>query len=239
MNPKTLVAICGYQGDLPLALMLRPIHEAHKCPILVLSPTDSPITSYGPHLCQHAGKRAYIGQDSLDRQIEYMKLCLSHKDFDFFLLNDADSCVLSAGLPREWYDSAHPTLWSNHVVDPRAHQTPYPRLAFQPPYFMSRVAMELLLSVAPKCETSAVTPFVDHFMMQMAYNARHKLRCRYFGELEHEPTVHRPPGDNPWLHTEFRVRHQGCVTQHPIKSFLQLKLVENARIEYEREHSKS
>lgn len=234
MNERTLVAICGYAGDAHIAEFMRHIHERHACPILVLSPKDSPIKKFGPHLCVQAGKRAYIGQPSLDRQIEYFRACLKH-DFNFFLLNDADSCVLSPVLPAEWYRDSVDTLWTNVVVDPRTHSTNLPRLAFQPPYFMSRATMEKMVEVSPRCPANPITPYVDHFMLQLAIEAG--IKHRHFGELEKEAVMPSPTGNNAWLHTAFRIQHKGCVTQHPVKTFLQVRLIEQAAKEYERTQS--
>lgn len=169
---SVLIAICGYEGDAHQVQFMRRHHEQMGFPIVVLSPADSPIRKVGPHWCISVGKRAYIGEDSLIRQKlhlrELLKLPFSH-----YLVHDADSVCLSRTLPD--YLFHQDVLWSNIVSD-LMHQRPagwpYPRLAFQPPYFFSRGILERFLQQADKSATANLqTPYIDFWMMEVAHDA--------------------------------------------------------------------
>src|SRR6202040_3913014 len=99
MNENTRVVICCYEGDAHQLCM--PGYLQHGCPITVMSPDDSRVVIPGVD-CAHAGKRAYIGQDSLDRQLLHMELMLTYPE-DHFLCHDSDSIVLDAKLPDYLY----------------------------------------------------------------------------------------------------------------------------------------
>jgi hypothetical protein len=120
----------------------------------------------------HAGKRAYIGQDSLDRQVYHMMIlrALENPSADWFLMNDSDSMCLTPEIPRYVYENDR-VLWSNEVIDPRTHPTPLPRLALQPPYFCSRNVLTWLINAAPKVTAHPITPYIDHFMLQLCHAA--------------------------------------------------------------------
>lgn len=173
MNENTLVGVFGYAGDAQQIWDQLKTHEAHKCPIVIFSPMDSPITRMGPHICRWAGKRAYIGEDSTVRQAAQMKLLLEYP-FDWYLLNDSDSVCLSKEIPAYLYKEPL-TFWSNIVSDemhPRKPGYPWPRLAFQPPYFMSRTVLKKFLEVAGDVRAEPQTPFIDWWMMAVAVQAK-------------------------------------------------------------------
>lgn len=232
MNENTLVAVCGYKGDeFRIRNFLR-FYEHHKCPVIILSPEDSKIEKMGHHICRHAGKRAYIGQDSLDRQIEYFKI-LREYDFEYFLINDSDSFVVSSEIPKAWYEPAREGfVWVNRVEDPRTHPSPYPKFAFQPPYFIHTEVMEDLICVSSRCPAHPITPYVDHFMVQLIYEAG--MGHKPFTEAEHVPLSRAIfNGTDPWKTLEYRIKYCGTVAMHPIKTPLQAKICERARHFYE------
>lgn len=164
---KTLVSVHGYAGDAWQIKNNLPLYEHHKQPVVILSPEDSKIERMGPHICRFGGKRQYIGAESLQRQQIQMKMLLEYP-FDWFLLNDSDSFCLSPEIPAYLYRQRG-ILWSNEVSDAmhtRPVGYPWPQLAFQPPYFCSREALELL--VTANVEADPKTPFIDWVMMAWA-----------------------------------------------------------------------
>lgn len=173
-NPNTLIVVHCWQGDQDLVENALGVHLRHLRPILVLSPEDSPVEIDDPHVKNYsAGKRGYFGQDSLDRQRLHLEYLLK-QPYEYFLLNDADSMCLSPNLPPYLYlPENRGILWSNEVRDWRTHDTPYPRLALQPPYFMHRSVIERLLTVADKPEVAAhpITPYIDWYMLALAEEA--------------------------------------------------------------------
>jgi len=177
LNPNTLVAICGYAGDAQQIKNFLPYYLHHQTPVLILSPSDSPITAREvparPQIrYQSGGKRAYVGQESLDRQIEHLKILLTRPE-EYFLVHDSDSICLSPELPKYLYAEPQ-VLWSNVVSDemhPRAEDYPFPRLAFQPPYFFTRGVIEKLLAVADKVPANPRSPFLDWAMMAWSVSA--------------------------------------------------------------------
>lgn len=203
MNPKTLVCVHGYAGDAHQIEALMPMYEHHQCPILILSPEDSPVPAIGPHHRRFAGKRAYIGQDSLDRQWLQMKALLSpeYQEFDYFLLNDADSFVLTPELPKYLYEDGD-IFYSNQVTDfrlpgqewvnpqnpqerhtwPQDYHAGHPLIAMQPPYFLNRKLLKDLLCASTLkhflkegqrngIKACSITPFIDWYMVQMCVKA--------------------------------------------------------------------
>jgi hypothetical protein len=201
MNPSTLIVVCGYTGDAGQIDALLPMFEHHQRPILILSPEDSKIEKVGHHLCQWAGKRAYIGQDSLDRQHEHMALALE-KPFEWYLFNDADSFCLTPEIPADYYRYKD-TVWSNEVADfripgetwtdangsvtwPDNYHAGFPLIAMQPPYFMSRWALEKMVRFGNGIKACPITPFIDWYMVQcvVAAGLRHFPFRDRFGKLE-------------------------------------------------------
>jgi hypothetical protein len=180
MNENTLVAVFGYghsqvrpddwdykqSGDEGLIRMLLPYYEHHKCPVVIMSPSDAPIKVMGPHICRQAGKRAYTGQQSLDRQRDHLRILLEYP-FKHYLLNDSDSCCFEPEIPRYLYDDCDNVFWSNEITEPRPHESPYPKIAMHPPYFLTRKTMETMLSVADRITAHPITPFIDHYMLQL------------------------------------------------------------------------
>jgi hypothetical protein len=153
--------------------MHLPLYTHHECPVTVLSPEDSRAEIDYPGVeCRFGGLRAYIGQASLDRQIEHLKILLTYPE-NHFLIHDSDSVCLDAKLPGYLY--AEPdVVWSNQVFDNILEHQPYfpsdwPHVAFQPPYFLSRQTIEKMIAVKdhPFCKASPCMPFIDFFMVQL------------------------------------------------------------------------
>jgi hypothetical protein len=151
------------------------MHLHHECPLVILSPNDAKADIRYPGVeNRYAGKRAYIGQASLDRQREHLKILLEYPE-NHFLINDADSFCLDAKLPDYLY--AEPdVVWSNQVTDGiPEHQATFPEgwphVAFQPPYFLSRKTIEAMLAVADQVTASPVMPFIDYYMVQLTMTA--------------------------------------------------------------------
>lgn len=178
MNDSTLIVVHGYAGDADRVRMLMPWFLHHERPVLVLSPEDSPIKDLGVagDIRYHSvGHRAYIGHLSLNRQYEHLKYLLL-QPFDFFLANDSDSFCVLPQIPHYLY--ADPgTIWSNEVVEPRPHESPLPKIAMQPPYFFHRSVLEKLINAAPGIVMHPITPYVDHWMLQVSHKAGVTHKC--------------------------------------------------------------
>lgn len=170
MNDKTLVVVCGYAGDQQQIEELRPWYEHHRCPIVIMSPDDSRIERVGPHICRFGGKRAYIGQDSLDRQWIHMRMALEY-EFDWYLLHDSDSIIMTPEIPAYLYERDD-VVWSNQVTDfrvpgatwvdvatgattvwPEDYHAGFPLIAMQPPYFLSRKMLTHLVAMSAKWDS--------------------------------------------------------------------------------------
>jgi hypothetical protein len=147
----------------------------HECPLVILSPEDSKATITYPGVeNRYGGKRAYIGQDSLDRQREHLKILLTFPEHNF-LIHDSDSVNLDPKIPDYLYDEPD-VVWSNQVHDDiPEHQSTFParwpHVAFQPPYFLSRRTIEAMLAVADGITASPVMPFIDFYMLQLTMAA--------------------------------------------------------------------
>jgi hypothetical protein len=236
MNDRTLVSVHGYAGDAAQVKLLMPYFKHHACPVLVLSPTDSPITPemIGGDLTgvefQTGGQRAYIHQLSLDRQLIHLKMLLAHPSkSEWFLANDSDSVVLSSQLPKYLY-SEKDTVWSNRLCDriPNRVREPgyeWPELAFQPPYFFSRYALEKLIEAGEVVKANPVTPFIDWCMM--AWTVRAGLNHRQFPEGASCGTPPKSDGLGNMVHL---VTHEGKFFLHAIKESESLHHIIYARL---------
>lgn len=230
---NTIVAVCCYAGDRDLVERAMPVHLAHGCSVVILSPKDSAVEFPGI-LCHKVGRRAYIGPDSLHRQLQYFKVLLEYPH-EYFLLNDADSFCVSAKIPDRLYAECDGVVWSNEVGEPRPHVSPYPKIAMQPPYFLHRSSMEKMLKVGHSLNVHPITPYVDWFMLAMACEAG--LKHRPFTDLEHScshPFTSTGSEDQHcWQQLDYRIRYLGSAFCHPIKTDWQLKLCREAREFYE------
>lgn len=234
MNPNTRVAVCCYAGDAHQVEDLMPLYAHHECPITILSPADSPVqvgdvaaSSSGIEALA-LGKRAIIGQDSLDRQALHLKVLLAYQEHHF-LINDSDSFCLSPVIPAYLY--AEPDiLWSNMITDSNAFRAGlcrgpsgeptkkyypdgFPKLALQPAYFMSRRVLERLVHATRFVTINPHLPFIDHYMTQLAVHAG--VTCKGYTNGWSGPISSHP--DMPPLAAEAARR--GIVMFHGAKDW--------------------
>lgn len=230
MNPDTLVTVHCYAGDAQLVKRAMPYYKHHGCPVLVLSPVDSPVVL--PNIeCAHAGNRAYIGQMSLDRQRAHLEI-LANRPEKYFLMNDSDSFCVSKQIDTRLYENCESAVWSNEVTEPRPHVSPYPKIAMQPPYFITRDNIRRLLHVAPAIGIHPITQYIDWWFLALTCEAG--LRHRPFTDLEHASKFPPFTGTEPWKTLEYRIRHMNTTMMHPIKTAWQVALCVKARRFYER-----
>lgn len=229
MNEDTRISIHCYAGDIH-QVNFDLMHQ-HGCPITILSPEDSR-AEVSDEDCKFGGKRAYVGQDSLDRQVRHMELLLEYPE-NHFLMHDSDSILLDAKIPDYLY--AEPDfVWSNQVIDAIPEHQPFfpdgwPHVAFQPPYFMSRKIMQALVTAAkdPRAKANECMPFIDFFMMQLTMIAGVPWRrlndcvsCQISADPLKEPTM----TPELFMHHEagFRLAsdaiNKGCQILHSVKN---------------------
>lgn len=167
MNTDTLVAISCYSGDQGRVESALDLYLHHQCPVITLSPTDAPANIQHARVGnRQAGKNCYDGQQCLDRYDAYLRILLEYPQ-NYFLFNDSDSFCLSPELPRRLYQED--VFWSFIHPEGRPHASPYPKVAFQPPLFLSRGAIERLLSVdRSKVPCHPVTPYPDWYWVALA-----------------------------------------------------------------------
>lgn len=236
MNENTRIAICCYAGDQHQVIKALGQYLHHKCPVVVLSPEDSKAEIRYPGIeNRFAGKRAYIGQESLDRQRLHMQELLKFPE-NFFLVHDADSVCLSPQIPQYLYDEPG-VLWSNVVNDGiPEHQPAYPEgwphIAFQPPYFMSRKTIEGLLAGAGDIRANPTMPFIDHFFVQMAIKANWPYKS--FRDGASCPIGFEWPNEFKLICEA--VRYRGAIFLHSIKKVEALNRILAERAEFVRSH---
>ncbi len=180
----TAVIVCAYKGDEQQVRNNLPVYLHHKCPVIIMSPTDAPITdNFGKpeqittHSC---GLKGWIGPQTLERQLLMMRAMLSFPSFNFFLMHDADSVCLSPTIPQYLYD--HPDMfWSNEVTDTNPGESLLPKIALQPPYFASRKVLQAMVDHSDTLPTSYIsgrtpegwplphpTQCIDHYLLQLS-----------------------------------------------------------------------
>ena len=229
MNPDTRISVHCYSGDENQVREKLGLYMHHECPVTILSPEDAPVNiDHGIVDYRQGGKRSpkiwggspmhtpQAGQDSIDRQRRHLEILLEYPE-KYFLCNDADSVCLSPNLPEYLYNEPD-ILWSNLVYDPIPHQQSgyppnFPRLAFQPPYFLSRTTIERMLAVAEGVKANPVMPYIDYYMVDLAVRA--KLVWKGFpdgfsGGISDSPGVME--------HTQVAVRHKGTIFIHSVKT---------------------
>ncbi len=174
MNDSTLIVVHAYQGDAHQVQNALPQYVHHECPVLVLSPADSPVEIEGVE-CRSAGLRAYTGQTSLDRQRAHLELLLNRPQ-EFFLLHDSDSVCLSPGLPSYLY--ANPdTVFYNATPTERFLDGRDPGFdmaeVFQPPLFFSRASLVRMLEVSDRAMNMLAewSRLIDWYFALMAREA--------------------------------------------------------------------
>lgn len=232
MNSETLVAVCAYHGDQHQVIAALGQYLHHETPVVVFSPEDQPADVRYPGIEQvRIGLAAYIGAASLTRQKTHLEYLLRRPE-NFFLLHDSDSLCLSKEIPQHLYRYSQRTIWSNEITEPRPHESPYPKLAFQPPYFLSRPVVEAMVANWDKIGCHPITPYIDWAMMAASCEAG--LHHMPFTALEHAPRTEILFSDtDPWRILEYRIKFLGSVFTHPIKTIGQLNLCIEARKFYE------
>jgi hypothetical protein len=223
MNPDTAVAVFGYSGDAHQVFMMLPYYMHHKCPVVVFSPTDRPIkrADTAQVKFRHGGEdgagKGYVGQVSLDRQVIQMKKLLEEFPQKHFLFNDSDSVCLSPRLPDYLYKNAD-VVYSNEVSDMLHVRTdpeyPWPRLAFQPPYFLSRENVQAWIDAAETVKADPQTPFLDWAFMAWSVHAKLKHANFPDGQGISCPTRNYEPGQ--W-HMENSVANHRAIFLHSVK----------------------
>lgn len=170
MREETLVVVHCYAGDRDVVKNAMPLFKHHGAQLLILSPEDAPVKIRGEE-CRSVGRAAYYGQVSLDRQRAHLQTLLEYPH-RYFLLNDADSVCLSPTIPRYLYEqAAQGIVFSNEVNDWREHPSPYPKIAMQPPYFLTRESIERMLAVADRITAHPITPYIDWYMVALVCEA--------------------------------------------------------------------
>jgi hypothetical protein len=226
--PDLLVSVHGYDGDKNQIQNALRFYEHHQAPVVIFSPEDSKISRMGPHICRFIGRRQYIGQLSLDRQKAQLAALLDYTGFNWFLMNDSDSICVEPKLPAYLFESPE-TLWSNSVSDAmhaRPENYPYPRLAFQPPYFCHRSVIQKLISVDVPADPT--TPFIDWWMMSVAIEARVPFQNFRDG-------ISCPTSDEGSLAAmSDAVTNRGAIFLHSIKTLRALNQVVGCRKYYVR-----
>ena len=183
-NSDTLVVVHCYAGDRDQVVNALPLYLHHGCPVLILSPEDAPVEIDHPGVeCRSAGKAGYFGQESLDRQRQHLEIVLSYPQ-NHFLLNDSDSFCLSPKIPDYLYEAGD-VFFSNEVAEGRPHKSPYPKVAFQPPFFTTRACLKRMLKEAEFVRAHKITPFIDWYMVALACEA--EVHTRKFPDGRSSP----------------------------------------------------
>jgi hypothetical protein len=162
-SSDTLVVVHCYEGDKHVVEDKLPYYKRHGHPVLVLSPEDSPVSIPGVE-CRSGGKRGYVGQDSLDREMIHLSMLLD-TPYQWFFLNDADSLCIYRDLPEYLYDDSG-VFWSNIAVEHRDHPSPYPKVGLHPPYFAHRSVIEKMVAHG-SMEAHPITPFIDWLLIAL------------------------------------------------------------------------
>ncbi len=233
MNADTCIAVCCYQGDAHQVINALGQYLHHECPVVVFSPHDRPADIRYPGVeSVNIGQAMYIGPESLTRQKLHFEHLLRRPE-NYFLLHDSDSLCLSAEIPTHLYRFSQRTIWSNEITEPRPHSSPYPKLAFQPPYFLSRPVVEAMVNNWDKPGCHPITPYIDWIMNAVSCEAG--LNHMPFTALEHAARTEILFSDtDPWRQLEYRIKFHGTAFVHPIKTVQQQQLCIEARKFYER-----
>lgn len=236
-NPDTLVAVSAYVGDKHQVQNNLPLYLHHQCPVLILSPANAAITFVSdPSVhCQWFGEAGWIGPHTLTRHVLFLRALLKfpHKHF---LFHDADSICLSPKIPQYLYDTPD-IIWSNEVLDTNPGASLLPKIAMQPPYFLSRRTIEGMLNCVGNLPTSyygpAVNPegwpmpfpteCIDHFALQLAHGSGFQHRSYPDGA-----SFETASSQGLEIMAEL-VRNQGKILLHSVKS---LAALDRLRVEH-------
>lgn len=180
-NPDTLVVVSAYAGDAHQIEQNLGHYLHHECPVVLMTPTDAPIKACSDKriVCLNEGLKGWIGPQTLERHRLFLELMLKFPQ-EHFLFNDSDSLCLDPQLPAYLYDWPD-TIWSNEVLDTNPGPSMLPKLALQPPYFLSRKSIKALLEAAKNPPMSYYgearspegwpmpfpTECIDHYMLQL------------------------------------------------------------------------
>lgn len=239
-NPETLVVIHAYAGDLHQVENNMPLYTHHSCQVCILSPTDAPIERVDTPgvVCHQLGLKGWIGPQTLERQRLHLEFLLRFPQ-KFFLCNDADSFCLSGKLPNYLY--ANPdVIWSNEVPDLNPAPSNLPKLALQPPYFLSRKTIEGMLKTWKNLPTSyyagadpangcpVPTECIDHVMLQAAEGSGYRHHNFHDGASFETGTPH---GLNTMVDL---VQHHGRIFIHSVKTRDVMERLVSARAQWSR-----
>lgn len=240
MNPDTLVAVCGYAGDLHQIRHLMPYYLHHQCKVLILSPVGSPIvegnlTRHPSVIYRQAGERAYIGPTSLEREKQHIRVMLEYP-FKHILMHDSDSVCLSSKIPQYLYEKD--VFWSNEASD-MMHTMPegysFPRYAAQPPYFCSRGILEQMSKACDLLPFEDMRlQFIDHYLMRLCAAGNIPHSTFYHGVSC--PTTNDAPGVAHMLH---EITNFGATMLHAIKDKKILMQMAHARVGYLRRNARA
>jgi len=188
LNPALLVSVHCYQGDAHQVRMNMAYYEHHQAPVVIVSPEDSPVGDMGPHWCRSAGQKGYTGISTWKRQKVQMQLLFDMPgNFNWFLMNDADSFCLTPKIPEHLFPDDN-TLYSNLVNDfrrpgetsfgvtwPIDYHVGYPLFAAQPPYLVHRHALKRIIAAVDNVPDEQITPNIDWLMVCAPHRAGVKL----------------------------------------------------------------
>ncbi len=220
MNDDTLIAVSAYSGDVAQVENNLPYYLHHGCPVVILSPSDAPITSVsapGVH-CRWVGSKGWAGPQTLVRHRLFLEMLLAFTQ-SWFLFHDSDSVCLSPQLPCYLY--AEKAAWSNEVPDLNLAPSHLLKLAAQPPYFFHRDVLRALLRCAESPPPSYYgevggvplpTDCIDHYHHQLTSGCGYPHRSFLHG-ASWETTS--PLGLDEMAR---EVRYEGKIFIHQVKS---------------------
>lgn len=230
MNEDTLVVVRAHRESQARVRESFRSWTHHGCPVVVMSPIDSPVTLIEEGLsCLQIGQAAYFGHLMLERlrlELQWM----SQQPHKYFLVHEWDSFCLSPQIPEICYsENQQGTIWFNEVRDPRPHESPYPKIALHAPWFFSKDVIVRMLAVADKIPMHPITPFSDWYSLAMACEAGVEARPWAIIEIGGQRNAETVDGHE-------RARHRGWCMIHPVKeqSVLEQHLEENRL--YRQEH---
>lgn len=250
MNLNTLIAVSAYAGDAHQVAQNMPLYLHHGCPVLILTPEDAPIVSLNVPgnvnglSFRSAGKKGWIGAHTLERHRLFLEILLQQRQ-QYFLFNDSDSFCLSPQLPRYLYDDPN-VIWSNEVVDTNPAPSMLPKLALQPPYFLSRETIQGMLNTVNKLPTSYYgepaspdgwplpfpTECIDHYFLQLAHGSGFQHKSFPTGaSFETQSPVGMEEMSN-------LVRNHGRVMIHSVKTDQMVKRLTMDRSLYVKRHAR-
>jgi hypothetical protein len=175
MNANTGVFVSAYAGDKHQVESNLSAFMHHECPVIILSPANAPITEVSDSRvhCQWMGEAGWAGPHTLVRHRLFLEAMLKF-DFQWYLMNDADSICLSPELPAYLYEGR--LAWSNEVRDLNAGTSHIEKIAVQPPYFFHRDVLVGLIKAAENPPVSYYgeltgdpipTGCIDHYHWQL------------------------------------------------------------------------